>query len=184
MATQIFHGKVIAEPGATGNELATKTQLDTAESNAKMRANHTGTQTAATISDFQTSVETIVTTLLDLGNAPAALNTLNEIAAAIGDDADYAGTITAQITALDGRIDTLESAPPGDAEPDQFTLAAGTSSVVTHSKARRVIVQVIRISDGQQVFPVITGNNAASNTVTIDFGTTSIAADSHVALVL
>lgn len=72
--------------GATANS-ADATLLD--------RANHTGTQTAATISDFTTSVDTRVQLIVDA--APAALDTLNELAAALGDDADFAGTMTAAL---------------------------------------------------------------------------------------
>lgn len=46
-----------------------------------------------------------------IDGAPSALDTLNEIAAAIGDDATFAVTVAGQIAALDSRVDTLESAP-------------------------------------------------------------------------
>lgn len=60
------------------------------------RANHTGTQTSATISDFNTAVdarvEADVAALIDA--APASLDTLNELAAALGDDPNFAATMT------------------------------------------------------------------------------------------
>jgi hypothetical protein len=103
------------------------------------RANHTGTQLAATVSDFDTQVRTSrldqmaaptaavplnaqkITGLADptlaqdaatkaytdaqitalVGGAPGALDTLNELAAALADDANYSTTIT---TALAGKL--------------------------------------------------------------------------------
>lgn len=44
--------------GTAGTDGVNKGQLDTAETNAKSRANHTGTQPASTISDFDTQVRT------------------------------------------------------------------------------------------------------------------------------
>lgn len=44
-----------------------------------------------------------------IGGAPEALNTLNELAAALADDANFATTVTNQLTALDGRITTIEN---------------------------------------------------------------------------
>jgi hypothetical protein len=181
VAVHKLHGKVAFEPGTAAGEGVTKQQLDTALANALNRANHNGSQTSATISDFNTAVTAVVTALLELGDAPAALNTLNEIAAALQDNPAAITDILAAQTALDGRIDTLEA--NSGSGPQQFTLAAGTSSVVTHGLARRVQVTVVEVATGQVVFPVVTGNNDASNTVTIDFGTTSIAANSHVVLI-
>jgi len=43
-----------------------------------------------------------------VGAAPDLLNTLQELASALGDDANFASTIASQISALDGRLDTLE----------------------------------------------------------------------------
>jgi len=182
MAREKFYGQIQFEPGTAAGDGVTKTQLDAAEANAKSRANHTGTQPSSTISDFQAAVETVVAAYLEIGATPATLNSLNELAAALGDDPNYAATTASQLAALDGRLDTLEGA--GSAAPTMHTLAAGTSSIVTHGKGRRVIVQVVEIASGQIVFPVVTGNGASSNTVTIDFGATSIGANTHVALIL
>jgi hypothetical protein len=101
------------------------------------RANHTGTQLAATVSDFDTQVRTSrldqmaaptasvalnaqkITGLADptlaqdastkaytdlqitnlIAAAPGALNTLDELAAALGDDASFATTVTNSIAA-------------------------------------------------------------------------------------
>lgn len=65
---------VNAANGTVATDLATKGQVDTAETNAKSRANHTGTQNAATISDFDTQVRT---NRLDQMTAPTGSVSLN-----------------------------------------------------------------------------------------------------------
>lgn len=57
-------------------------------------------------SDFQTStqVKAMIEELID--GAPDALNTLRELAEAIGDDKDFAATITRKITALTEQLNT------------------------------------------------------------------------------
>ena len=57
----------------------------------------------------QTYVDNAVSALVDL--APGTLDTLNELAAAIGDDADFIGTMNAANTALSDRITVLEADP-------------------------------------------------------------------------
>lgn len=63
------------------------------------RSNHNGTQPSTTISDFDTSVEALITAAIaDLvDSAPSTLDTLNELAQALGDDPDFATTITNQL---------------------------------------------------------------------------------------
>lgn len=60
------------------------------------RANHTGTQTTSTISDFTTAAQSLidasVAALVD--SSPGTLDTLNELAAALGDDPNFATTIS------------------------------------------------------------------------------------------
>jgi hypothetical protein len=56
------------------------------------------THTASNITDIQTYVDGRID--LVIAGAPAALNTLDELAAALGDDANFAGTVT---TALNAR---------------------------------------------------------------------------------
>ena len=79
---------------------------------------------ATDLSNYDTSTEVTNKINTILGGAPAALNTLNELAAAIGDDANFASTITGQ---LSNKVDsstlssTLSSYPKID----------GTNNVIT-----------------------------------------------------
>ena len=58
------------------------------------RASHTGTQAASTISDFNTAADARVTVGINalIASAPGTLDTLNELAAALGNDANFATT--------------------------------------------------------------------------------------------
>jgi hypothetical protein len=76
--------------GATAN--ATDAQL-------RDRSTHTGTQASSTIANFAADVDARID--LRVAGAPAALDTLDELAAAIGDDANFATTVT---TALGNRV--------------------------------------------------------------------------------
>ena len=95
---------------ATKSGVVTPTQLDTLNSAAPVASPAlTGTPTAPTAA-ANTNTTQIATTayvqteITDLiGGAPGALDTLNELAAAIDDDASYASTIT---TALGGKSPT------------------------------------------------------------------------------
>lgn len=130
------------------------------------RANHTGSQAASTISDFATAVaaaipasyatDTEVTNAINavLGGAPAALDTLDELAAAIGDDANYAASVT---TALNARTRKYAA------------LIGGSVSIpVVHSlNTLDVQTQYRRISDNARVYPGETYTDV--NTITATF---------------
>ena len=66
---------------------------------------------SATRSYVDTEVAAAVAALID--SSPAALNTLNELAAALGDDANFATTITNSIAAVQADVDSNET--DGDA---------------------------------------------------------------------
>lgn len=83
--------------GATAN--ATDAQL-------RDRATHTGTQPVATLSDFTAEVDARVQLIVDA--APAALDTLNELAAALGDDPTFAATINTAL-GLRVRVDAAQA---------------------------------------------------------------------------
>ena len=69
----------------------------------------------------QAYVDNAVSALVDL--APATLDTLNELAASIGDDADFIGTMNAANTALSDRLDTLEADPTTQTVVDNLETA-------------------------------------------------------------
>ena len=85
---------------------------------------------------------------LIVDTAPAALDTLNELAAALGDDANFSATITTALGALDTRLDAIEAAG-GPAK--KFTALIGdgvlTSIPVTHGLGSQwVTVQVYEVA--------------------------------------
>lgn len=195
MASHIFYSPPVAPDGTAANHTATKGQVDVLIADAKNLANATGTLAAARIADgslgtvkisgFQAAVDARVAALTDASST--ALDTFREVATAINNDPNFTGTITGLITAVSSRVTTLEQATPPATAPLSFTLpaiVANTPVSVTHGKGRRVMVQVTEVSTGQIVNPVIAGNGATSNTVTIDFGSLASAAGTFVALVL
>jgi hypothetical protein len=73
---------------------------------AYSRANHTGAQAIATVTGLQTALDSKatpadITTAINalINSAPSQLDTLNELAAALGNDANFASTVTAAIAA-------------------------------------------------------------------------------------
>lgn len=83
------------------NEL--KSDVDAAASSGGASINDVGTSTASVWSSGRTN-DAITTAIAVLTTgAPAALDTLDELAAALGDDANFAATIT---TALGNRVRT------------------------------------------------------------------------------
>jgi hypothetical protein len=83
-------------PSAHTHATSEVTGLDTALAG---KASTSHTHTASQVTDFNASVDARVQLVVD--SAPSALDTLNELAAAIGDDANFAGTVT---TALGNRV--------------------------------------------------------------------------------
>ena len=85
----------------------------------------TGTPTGLATEAY---VTTAVNNLVD--TAPEALNTLNELAAALGDDADFAGTVTTSLAAKANTADLATVATTGSYNDltDQPVVAAGGGS--------------------------------------------------------
>jgi len=81
-------------PTAHGHTTAEVTGLTTALA-GKAAVAHAHATTDVT--GLQGYVDGRIGTVLDTAGAPAALDTLNELAAAIGDDANFAGTVTAAL---------------------------------------------------------------------------------------
>jgi hypothetical protein len=180
MARHSFHGQIAAEAGTQSTDVVIKSQLDAGVADAKNRAQHTGVQPVSSIDGFAAAVDTRVQLIVDA--APAALDTLNELAAALGDDPNFSATITTQLGDLDTRIDALEGASSVGGYKTTIGDAAASTFVVTHNlNTTDVMVEVVLLSTGQTVYPVIT--RPSVNTVNVDFGATVPPAGSYRVLV-
>lgn len=113
------------------------------------RANHTGTQVAATISDFSAAADARIALVVDA--APGALDTLNELAAALGDDPNFATTVT---TALDARLvaasnlSDLASASTARTNLGLGTIATQAASAVAITGGSITGITELAVADG------------------------------------
>lgn len=160
------------------------------------RTNHTGTQAISTVSglqtaldgkaasshthtssditDFTSAVNALIQNVID--GAPGALDTLNELAAALGDDPNFAATLATQLNALDSRIDALEAVTPTRKYSTTVGDGSSTTLTVTHNLGSKdVITQIRQVSDDAVVEADVT--NSTTNTVTITT-TTAVATNS------
>jgi hypothetical protein len=115
-----LNGDVVANKTASdAAEAALSGRVDTLEVDPTTAAAVTSGD-AATLTAANSYTDTEIANLVD--SAPGALNTLNELSASLGDDADFAGTVTATVaaettariagdSALDVRLLTLEADP-------------------------------------------------------------------------
>ena len=123
------------------------------------RANHTGTQTASTISDFNTAADARVTAGISavIDSAPTALDTLNELAAALGDDPNFASTIN---TALGLRTRKFAA---------NYGNGALTSFTVNHALGTTDVVVSVRVNaTGAEVDAQVTMTDANNVTVAVN----------------
>lgn len=140
-------GAVLDSPTVAG---ATPAQL-------RDRSTHTGTQASTTISDFESAVNALaaaqVAALVD--SAPGTLDTLNELAAALGDDPNFATTITNSLAERTQAFVDLY----GDGVATSFPIAHGLATVAP-------TVTIIEVATGAEwsVPWVVTD----ANTVTIN----------------
>lgn len=90
---------------------------------------------AADIADLTTVVQALIDASIDsvLDGAPAALDTLNELSAALGDDADFAATMT---TALAGKQAASAHLTTIAAAANSAVLAATTASFTTADETK------------------------------------------------
>jgi len=89
-----------------GDGVTAWSSLTYADAAAIQRANHTGTQPISTVSGLQAALDSkatpadVTAAVSGLVNsAPTALDTLNELAAALGNDANFAATVTTALAA-------------------------------------------------------------------------------------
>lgn len=139
------------------------------------RANHTGTQLAATISDLSATISAQLALLVD--SAPTALDTLNELAAALGDDPNFAASMNtalglkanlSQISAvgLSGQYSALLGKPNYST-----TIGDGTATtfVVTHNLNSRATT--VKVAQAATPFATVVPEvqDTTVNTTTILF---------------
>ncbi|MFV9552092.1 hypothetical protein [Algibacter sp. PT7-4] len=98
-ATALLAGLMLAADKDKLDNIENGATANSADATLLARANHTGTQPASTISDFTAEVNNLIDAVVN--GAPGGLNTLDELAAALGDDENFASTIT---TALGNRV--------------------------------------------------------------------------------
>jgi hypothetical protein len=158
---------------ATKPVSAAQASADTA---AKARANHTGTQLAATISDFTAAADARIQLIVDA--APAALDTLNELAAALGDDPNYAATITTRLNAVDAAVAlrALDTAVCHKYNTIIGTGAAASIAVTHNLNTLYITTSVCQVSDNVFVEcdVVATSANVATFSFTVAPATNSL----------
>jgi hypothetical protein len=132
--------------------------------------------------EITSAVNTAVANLVDA--APSALDTLNELAAAIGDDANYAATMTAALGAVQAKVANVTDTEIGYLDgvtsniQGQIDAKANTTSVQTSLdlKANTTDVAELAIDAVAGAINAGTGLTSAfddaANTITIDIDST------------
>lgn len=177
---KLFHGydlqgnalKNVATPVAD-TDAATKASAQAQANAAQAAAEATAAADATTKANAaqtaaQSYADTAISNLVD--SAPAALNTLNELAAALGDDANFASTVT---TALGNKLGSYATTITGSGTSG----ADGYEYTVTHNLDKaNVLVSAFEGNDSVGVFvrkvnnnslKIITGAALGATTLTI-----------------
>lgn len=113
--------------------------------------------------DRNSAISTAVSNLVD--GAPALLDTLNELAAAINDDANFAATIASQLGSLDSRADALEVASVEFKPVEKFVLSATDISNGYITLSYLAIQHSLRVSVDRLAIHQGAGNDYTVSTV-------------------
>jgi hypothetical protein len=115
------------------------------------------------VADRNSAISTAISNLID--TAPGALDTLNELAAALGDDENYAATIN---TALSEKLSLA------DATATYLTQTTASSSYLSLSNAEQIYVKKVEPALDYQIFNSGTGgyivNGVLNGPITISPG--------------
>lgn len=108
--TNLYYTDARVDTYLTTNSFTDETYVDAAEANAVTTANaYTDTRETAITTAYESYTDTAVAGIVD--SAPAVLDTLNELAAALGDDPNFATTISNDIgTKVSKTGDTMTGA--------------------------------------------------------------------------
>jgi hypothetical protein len=126
-----------SEASASANTAATQAGISTTKAS---EASSSASAAASSASSASSAATTAVNAVID--TAPANLNTLNELAAALGDDANYASTTTAALgnryTKAETDAKVVELSPPATkAHIDSLAVNAGTLDGIDSSQFLR-----------------------------------------------
>lgn len=158
--------------GTVSTDAVSKGQLDTQITNAKARANHTGTQTASTISDFDTQVRT---SRLDQMSAPTSDVSLNSrkitslTDGSAASDAATKGQLDAAISALQSGLVLKGSVRV--ATSAQITVASPGATVDGVTMSTNDVVLLMGQSTGSQNGPYVWNGAATPMTRPANFDT-------------
>lgn len=135
------------------------------------KANTSHTHTSGDITDFTSAVTAIAdaSAAAIVDAAPGTLDTLNELAAALGDDPNFATTVASQIGALDTRVDAVE-ANGGPIKRFVATIGDATNTAIaaTHGMGTRdVAVEVYDAATYETV--EVDVKRTSTNVVTLTF---------------
>ena len=127
------------------------------------RANHTGTQPTSSIAGFDAAVKAIAdaSAAAVVDGSPEALDTLKELATALGNDANFATTVTNRIAAIEqAKTRHVQAIPSGSA-----------NVTITHNLGDRYVhVTVYEVTAGYRVvLPVVA--SFGENQTRISFNT-------------
>lgn len=177
---KLFHGydlqgnalKNVAAP-VDGTDVATKNsaqaQADAAESAAIAAAALDATSKAsAAQSNANSYTDTAISNSID--SAPSALNTLNELAAALGDDENFASTVTTAIgTKLGSYSTSITGSGTSGADGYEYTVThnLNKSNVWVQAFDGNDIVSVFVRKVNSNSFKVITGAALGATSLTI-----------------
>jgi len=187
-------------------------QAAAAQAFAIQRGNHTGTQLASTISDFDTAVRLnrlnqlaaptatvslngnrivnvgdptagqdaatrawVLAQLTSIvGGAPTGLDTLVEIASSINNDTNFAGTMAAQLAAINATLTTLNTTVAGKQPLDSDLTAIAGLSTTTFGRSLLVTADAAALRTA--LGSVITAAEAAAAYQPLDADLSAIAA--------
>jgi hypothetical protein len=154
----------------------TVAQLSAALSDASISGTNTGDQSLAGYAT-ETYVGQRIADLID--SSPSTLNTLNELAAALGDDPNFAATVTASIGNKLPLAGGLMTGTGNITMPDNFELRAGTDSdlLIYHNGTNNFILNTVgnlnirnTADDGNITFQSDDGSGGYTSYFIIDGG--------------